>query len=107
MKATRLLGPLAIILTLACGKKEAPPPAEKDIGQQTADISADTQTLREVNDVVNEVVRNASDCDAARAAIGTANAKLDEAGGRVRTVTGRQTLEALRVQVKRVSELCG
>jgi hypothetical protein len=92
------------VLALGCDKKEDA--AAKDIGQQTADITADTETLREANAAVNEVVRNAAECEAARPAVATANQKLDEAGGRVRTATGRQTLEALRVQVRRVSDLC-
>jgi hypothetical protein len=95
----------AALFTLACGKKEDPA-AAKELGQQTADITADTQTLREASAAVNEVVRNAPDCAVARANMATANAKLDEAAGRVRTVTGRQTVDALRSQVARVAELC-
>jgi hypothetical protein len=96
---------LAVLLAAACGGKKDEPPA-KDIGQQTADITADTQTLREANAAVNEVVRNATDCEAAKPAMAAADAKLDEVSPRVRTATGRQTLEALRSQVAKVKEVC-
>jgi hypothetical protein len=95
----------AAVVALGCAKKEDA--AAKDIGQQTADITADTETLKEANAAVSEVVRNAGECEAARAAVPGANQKLDEVAGRVRTATGRQTLEALRGQVKRVSDMCG
>ena len=95
---------VVVLASAGCGKGESPP--SKDIGQQTADITADTQLMRETSAAVNEVVRNATDCDAARAAIPPANAKLDEAERKVRTVTGRATVDGLRQQVKRVQELC-
>jgi hypothetical protein len=101
----RLAVPLMAVLAAAgCKKSEAP--RSKDIGQQTADVAADTALLRETSAAVNEVVRNATDCEAARAAIPPANAKLDEAERKVRTVTGRGTVDGLRQQVKRVQELC-
>jgi hypothetical protein len=96
---------LAVSFAFAgCGKGEQP--AAKDIGQQTADVAADTALMREASAAVNEVVRNATDCEAARAAIPAANAKLDDADRRVRTATGRTTLDGLRQQVKRVEQLC-
>jgi len=95
---------LAACLAFGCGKKEEPPP--RDLGQQAADLAADTQTMREASDAANEVIRNAADCEAARPLIAGANAKVDEAARRVRTATGRQTLDALRIQIKRVADLC-
>jgi CHASE3 domain sensor protein len=95
---------VAFLALAGCGKSEQPP--SKDIGQQTADIAADTALMREASAAVNEVIRNATDCDAARTAIPAANAKLDEAERRVRTTTGRTTLDGLRQQVKRVAEVC-
>jgi len=61
---------------------------------------------RSVEQSVNEVVRNAPDCEAAKASMAEANRKLEEAAGKVQTATGRTTLEAMRQQVRRVAELC-
>jgi hypothetical protein len=103
--ARGVVAALCASLALACGPQKDET-AAKELGQQTADITADTQILREGNAAVNEVIRNATDCAVARPAITAADAKLDELAGRVRTATGRQTLEGLRSQVAKVKELC-
>lgn len=91
--------------SLACGKKEEAPPS-KDLGQAVGDTANDTALLREANGAANEVIRNAADCPAARASIDAANQKLNALEPQLKTVTGRQTLAALRAQVERVSQLC-
>jgi DNA repair exonuclease SbcCD ATPase subunit len=104
----------ALTLTLAlaivaCGKSEqqkAQEEAARDLGAQTADIAADTRLLGDAQAAVNEVVRNAPDCEAAKASMEAANQKLAEADRQVRTSTGRVTLDAMRKQLKQVSELC-
>ncbi len=97
---------IAAVSLAACGKKKEEAPAPKSLGEQTADISADTGTLREASAAVNEVIRNSTDCDLARPLIAPAKAKLDEAERRIRTTTGRATLEALRAQLKTVDQNC-
>jgi hypothetical protein len=104
MSPLRHVALVAVLAFGACGKTEEPP--KKDLGQQAADVAADTALMREASAAVNEVIRNATDCDAARAAIPAANAKLDEAERRVRTATGGTALDGLRQQVKRVEQLC-
>ena len=52
------------------------------------------------------MIRNASDCPAARAAITPAYEKLDAIEKQLRTEAGKVTLAALRKQVDRISELC-
>lgn len=90
----------------ACGPVKDAEDRQKDIGQQTADISSDTRVLGDAQAAVNAVLRNQDDCEAARPAIGKANEALDTAAERVRTTTGRTTLDALRAQVRTVSQNC-
>ncbi|HEX6740018.1 MAG TPA: hypothetical protein VF310_17190, partial [Vicinamibacteria bacterium] len=54
----------------------------------------------------NDVVRNASDCDAVKAALPETRRRLDEAGKKVRTMTGRASLDSLKKQVTTVADAC-
>ena len=96
---------VSLFATACQGSKEAEPP-RKDLGQAVGDIGADTALLREANGAANEVIRNAADCPAARAAIGPAYEKLDGIAKRIQTETGRVSLAAIRQQVDRVAQLC-
>ena len=94
---------LVALLGTACKEKELP---KEGLGQDTADITADTSTLREAQGAVNEVIRNAGDCEAAKPHIAVAQSKLDDAARNIRTVSGRTTLEALQKQLRNVAENC-
>ena len=94
------------VCSVACAEAKAPERGSDDIGAQTARITADNQLLADVQQSVNEVVRNAPDCEAAKASMEEANRKIADADGKVQTATGRTTLDAMRTQVKRVAELC-
>jgi len=94
------------LLLVGCQDGKAPEPKADDIGAQTARIANDTHVLQDAQASVNEVVRNAPDCEAAKASMEEANRKIDEAAGRIQTSTGRTTLDAMRQQVRRVAELC-
>jgi len=98
---------IAVAVLAACGGVKQEQDRQKDIGQQTADITADTRTLEDASAAVNEVIRVQDDCEAARPLIPRANAALDTAAGRVRTVTGRTTLDGLRNQVRTIASACG
>ena len=76
------------------------------MGEQVADTAWDTRVLGEASNAANEVVRNAADCATANPIIAEARIKLDEAEPRLRTVTGRATLNTLRRQVAKVADLC-
>ena len=97
---------LAAALFAGCAGEKAPEPKADDIGAQTARISNDTEVLAEAQGAVNEVVRNAPDCEVAKASMAEANRAIEEAAGKIQTAAGRTTLEALRQQVRRVGELC-
>src|SRR5688572_14135890 len=91
----------------ACGGIKDEQDRQKDIGQQTADIASDTRTLEDASAAVNELIRVQDDCETARPLIPKANAALDTASGRVRTVTGRTTLDGLKSQVRTIASACG
>lgn len=102
----RAVAVLACALLVSCAGDKPPEPKADDIGAQTARIANDTQVLQDAQASVNAVVRNAPDCEAAKASMEEANRKIEEAAGKVQTSTGRTTLDAMRQQVRRVAELC-
>lgn len=78
----------------------------KDPGQAVGDAATDTRLLHEANGAANEVIRNASDCPAARAAISPAYETLDKIAPQLKTEAGRVSLAAIRKQVDKIAELC-
>jgi hypothetical protein len=101
--------PILILLVgvaAACAKG-GDQPAGKDIGAQTSDITSDTDVARLANAAAGDVVRAAGDCDAVRAALPEAQRKLDELQAKIRTVTGKTTVEAIRKRVHDIAEACG
>jgi hypothetical protein len=99
----RAAGALVCALLIGCTADPAP---EGPADDAAARIGHDTQLLQDAQQAVNEVVRNAPDCQAARASMAEANAKIEDAAARVQTAAGRVTLDAMRKQVARVAELC-
>jgi hypothetical protein len=99
---------LATLLVAGCGggSKEKAEPPKGGLGEQVGDTAFDTQVMKEANDAAGSVVRVAADCDAVKAALPEANRRLDEAAGKLRTATGRTSLDSLRQQVKKVAEAC-
>ena len=63
--------------------------------------------LGDASAAVNEVIRVQDDCEAARPLIPAANAALETASERVRTVTGRTTLDGLKSQLRTIAQNCG
>jgi len=90
-------------LFFACKKGKDEP---KDIGEQMRDVEADTQVMRDAQAAVNEVVRAASDCEAAKPAIAGARIRLNEAAKHIRTAAANATLDTMRKQVRQVEDLC-
>jgi hypothetical protein len=100
----RTTAALLIVVLSACAEDKPAP--RRDIGQQMGDLAADTATLKQAQAAANEVVRNAGDCDLAKPGIVEANRRLDEAMAKVRTATGRTTLDVLRKRVSTVADAC-
>jgi hypothetical protein len=96
-----------VVALIGCGAVKDEENRQKDIGQQTADISSDTRVLGEASAAVNAVIRVQDDCEAARPLIPAANAALETAAGRVRTITGRTTLDGLKNQIRTIAQSCG
>jgi hypothetical protein len=105
IRAAAAMGCL-LALAAGCSGDKPPETRSQDIDDQAARIGSDTKVLQDAQQSVNEVVRNAPDCEAAKASMAEANRKLEEAAGQVQTAAGRATLEAMRQQVRRVAELC-
>ena len=72
-----------------------------------SDTVSDTQALAEAESAANDVIRNASDCEAVTASFSSVMAKLDEVEGRLQTAVGRTTLGSLKKQVGNIGEACG
>jgi len=77
-----------------------------DLGDAAGKAGGDTKVVKEAQGAVNAVVRNATDCAAARAAWPEAQRKLDAADKAIQTATGRTTLQALRQQAKNIIDNC-
>jgi len=77
-----------------------------DLGESAGQAGSDTKVVKEAQAAANEVIRNATDCAAARAAWPAAERKLDEADQAIQTATGRTTLEMLRKQAKTIVDNC-
>lgn len=78
----------------------------KERERQMKQVSQDEAVLRGVTAAVNQVVRSAGDCDAAKAALPEARQRLSEAFGQVKEEAGQQTLKALDAQLRRVADAC-
>jgi len=103
---SRALVVLVVALAGCGGIKEAEK-RERNIGDQTADISSDTRVLGDASAAVNAVIRVQDDCEQARPLIKAANDALETATARVRTPTGRATLDGLKNQVRTIAQTCG
>lgn len=69
-------------------------------------ISHDEEILQKVNGAVNEVIRNSPDCEVAKPLIAEAYQRIDQARPQLSAPASSQTLEALKVQVDRVAQVC-
>lgn len=78
----------------------------KERERQIKQVGQDEAVLRGVTAAVNQVVRSAGDCDAAKAAMPEARQKLSEAFGQVKEEASQQTLRVLDAQLKRVADAC-
>ncbi len=88
---------LAPLLIAACENR-----TEKAI----AKIKEDEETIKKAGAGVNEVLRNAADCETAKPLIVEAYKRIEEADGRVTAPATHATLGALKSQVDRVAQAC-
>jgi hypothetical protein len=69
-------------------------------------IKDDEETIKKASAVVNEVIRNSTDCDAAKPLMAEAYKKIEEADKLVSAPATHATLDALKTQVDRVAQAC-
>jgi hypothetical protein len=69
-------------------------------------IGHDEEILKGVNGAVNEVIRNAADCAVARPLIPEAYQKIEDARKQLTAPATQATLDALKVQVDRIAQVC-
>jgi hypothetical protein len=91
---------LAVLLALAIG-------GCKDRRKEQIDkIDHDAAAIKKASAAVNQVIRNSTDCTAAKPLIPEAYQRIDEASQLVDAPATKETLNALKIQVDRIAELC-
>jgi hypothetical protein len=94
------LTPAAALLALALGGCEDP--NKKAIEK----IGHDEELLRKVGAAVNEVLRNAADCEVARPLMTEAYQGIEDARKEAVVPASQPTLDALKSQLDRVAQAC-
>lgn len=97
---------LAMLGSSGCQKKAEEKPQPTGLAAQFDGTVNDMEVMRAATEASNKVVRNAGDCEVAKASLDDARAKLDEAFKKVKTTTGQASLQVLRQQVERVANAC-
>jgi hypothetical protein len=69
-------------------------------------IGHDEEILSKVGAAVNEVIRNAADCEVAKPLFTEAYQRIDDARREVVVPASRPTLDALKSQVDRAAQAC-
>jgi hypothetical protein len=69
-------------------------------------VGHDEELLRKVGAAVNEVVRNAADCEVAKPLMTEAYQRIDDARKEATVPASQPTLDALKSQVDRVAQAC-
>ncbi len=91
---------LAVLLALAIG-------GCKDRRKEAIDkVDSDAAAVKKASAAVNQVIRNSTDCTAAKPLIPEAYQRIDEALQLVDTRATKETLNVMKIQVDRIAELC-
>jgi GTP1/Obg family GTP-binding protein len=96
MRQKLFLGGLVLVVALGC----------QDRRKAIERVGEDEAILKKVNGAVNEVIRNAADCEVAKPLLKEAYGRIDEARPQLKLAASQQTLEALKVQVDRIAQVC-
>jgi len=92
----RTLGAVLVFACLGCEEKQ----------KAIDNLAHDQAVMKAASAAANEVVRNATDCTAAKPLIPEAYRQLDEARQNVRAAASQTILDTLKQQVDRVDQLC-
>jgi len=69
-------------------------------------VDHDQEAIRRAGAAVNEVIRNQADCEVAKPLIPEAYQRIEDARKQVGVPASQETLNALKVQVDRVAQVC-
>lgn len=69
-------------------------------------VESDSEAISKASAVVNQVIRAGPDCATAKPLIPEAYQRIEEARAKVDAPATQETLNALKVQVDRINELC-
>lgn len=69
-------------------------------------VDHDQEAIRKAGAAVNEVIRNQADCEVAKPLIPEAYQRIEDARRDVSAPASQQTLDALKLQVDRVAQVC-
>lgn len=69
-------------------------------------LAHDQDVTKAASEAANAVVRNATDCDAAKPLIPEAYRQIDAARANAKAAASQQILDTLKQQVDRVAQLC-
>jgi len=69
-------------------------------------VDHDQEAIRRAGAAVNEVIRNSADCEVAKPLIPEAYQRIEDARKQVSVPASQETLDALKVQVDRVAQVC-
>jgi len=92
----RTLGAVLVFACLGCEEKQ----------KAIDNLAHDQAVMKAASAAANEVVRNATDCTAAKPLIPEAYRQLDKARQNVRAAASQTILDTLKQQVDRVDQLC-
>jgi hypothetical protein len=84
---------------VACGAAETRKKAVEKVDR-------DQEAIRKAGAAVNEVIRNQADCEVAKPLIPEAYQRIEDARKGVSMPASQETLDALKVQVDRVAQVC-
>ena len=91
-----LIGVAVLVACLGCQEKQ----------KAMENLAADNDVVKAASAAANEVVRNATDCNAAKPLIPEAYRQIDEARTKAKAAASAQILDTLKQQVDRVAQLC-
>ena len=75
-------------------------------GEAIDNLETDASIVSKASGAVNEVIRNSTDCAAAKPLIPEAYARIEEARGAVDAPGTHEVLATLKAQVDRVAQVC-
>ena len=90
---------VTVLALVACGSEDRRKKAVEKVDH-------DQEAIRKAGAAVNEVIRNQADCEVAKPLIPEAYQRIEDARKEVSVPASQQTLDALKVQVDRVAQVC-